>query len=195
MYCGHPSLVDDHLGIKVQISTKYLRLFEILDEIIESERKCLVFASFTRMVDLICDHAAARYGGFVDFIDGRVDNRARHHVLDEFQQHEGSAVLVLNPAAAGTGLNIAAATNVIHYNLEWNPAVIDQATSRAYRIGQSKPVTVHQLYYLDTIEEVIYRRLEKKRALADEAVEGVIGEEDDLMDLAEALSLTPWNPT
>lgn len=99
--------------------------------------------------------------------------------------------MVLNPRAAGTGLNITAANHVIHYNLEWNPAVEDQASARAHRRGQERPVTVHRLLYADTVEEVIDQRLEVKRSLAGKAVIGVDGTEDSLSDIASALARSP----
>ncbi len=76
----------------------------------------------------------------------------------------GAALLALNPRAAGVGLNITAATHVVHYNLEWNPAVEDQASARAYRKGQDRPVTIHRLYYANTVEEAMNDRLTRKRA-------------------------------
>jgi SNF2 family DNA or RNA helicase len=111
--------------------------------------------------------------------------------VDIFQNKSGSAVLILNPKAAGVGLNITAASHVIHYNLEWNPAVEDQATARAYRRGQTKPVTVHRLFHANTIEEVIDQRMARKRDIAGEAVIGVEGVEDDLADILRAIELSP----
>ena len=97
---------------------------------------------------------------------------------------------MLNPRAAGTGLNIVAANHVIHYNLEWNPAVEDQASARAHRRGQQRPVTVHRLFYASTVEEIIDQRVALKRGLAAAAVVGTAGAED-LSDVAAALRLSP----
>lgn len=99
--------------------------------------------------------------------------------------------MILNPRAAGTGLNITAANHVIHYNLEWNPAVEDQASARAYRRGQTRPVTVHRLFYIDTVEETIDERLAAKRLLFGMAVVGTDGSKDDVADIAAALARSP----
>jgi len=102
-----------------------------------------------------------------------------------------SAALVLNPKAAGTGLNITAANHVIHYNLEWNPAIEDQATARSHRRGQTRPVTVHRLFHPGTVEEVIDQRAQRKRAIASQAVVGTEGGDEDIADIARAMELSP----
>jgi SNF2 family DNA or RNA helicase len=99
-------------------------------------------------------------------------------------------VLVLNPHAAGVGLNIAAANHVVHYTLEWNPATEDQASARAYRRGQVRPVTIHRLFYLDTIEEAIDERLTRKRSLVEEAVPDD-RDPNHTRDILRALRLSP----
>jgi SNF2 family DNA or RNA helicase len=115
----------------------------------------------------------------------------RQSIIDNFEKIEGSGVLVLNPRAAGTGLNITAANHVVHYNLEWNPAVEDQASARAYRRGQTRPVTVHRLFYIDTMEEIINRRIELKRMLFDSAVIGHTGENVEYNDIINAINMSP----
>jgi len=104
---------------------------------------------------------------------------------------ENSALLVLNPRAAGTGLNIVAANHVIHYNPEWNPAVEDQASARAYRRGQKKVVFVHRLYYVNTVEQIINDRIEYKRLLSDTAVAGSKGDHENMDDILAALKMSP----
>ena len=115
----------------------------------------------------------------------------RQQIIDQFSDTKESAVLVLNPSAAGTGLNITAANHVIHYNLEWNPAKEDQASARAYRKGQDRPVTIHRLYYADTVEDAINERLSRKRELAGNAIVGVQGEEADYADIVNAIHKSP----
>ena len=100
-------------------------------------------------------------------------------------------MLVLNPRAAGTGLNITGANHVIHYNLEWNPSMEDQSTARAYRRGQKKTVFVYRLYYESTIEEVVNDRIERKRGIAATAIIGTDGKSQDREDIIKALSLVP----
>lgn len=132
-----------------------------------------------------------RFGIFTDFIDGRTPIGERQNTIDRFSQISGGAFLVLNPRAAGTGLNVTAANHVIHYNPEWNPAVEDQASARAWRRGQILPVTVHRLWYTGTVEEVINNRLTRKRILASTAVVGHEGKEEDIRDIWTALQISP----
>ena len=103
------------------------------------------------------------------------------------------AALILNPRAAGTGLNITAANHVVHFNLEWNPAVEDQATARAHRRGQKQTVTVHRFFYVNTVEDVINDRMERKRQLATAAVVGTDGRDTDIQDILHALRMSPLN--
>ena len=100
-------------------------------------------------------------------------------------------MLVLNPRAAGVGLNITAANHVIHYNLEWNPALEDQATARAFRRGQDKTVFVYRLYYIDTVEEVVNSKIVNKRTMSDIAVVGSEGTEDTKSLILHALGMSP----
>jgi SNF2 family DNA or RNA helicase len=136
------------------------------------------------------DLSARFASGFFRKIDGRVPVEQRQTTVDAFFGHAGFGALLLNPKAAGTGLNITAANHVIHYNQEWNPALTDQATARAYRRKQQRPVTVHYLYFLDTVEEVMMDRAGFKRLLAGEAVLGHQGEVD-AQELARALEISP----
>ena len=99
---------------------------------------------------------------------------------------------MLNPTAAGTGLNITAANHVIHYNLEWNPSKEDQASARAYRTGQTKNVVVHRLYYVDTIEELINDMIQRKRDISDAAIVGNVGNTESKEQLIQALRMSPY---
>lgn len=191
IFCTHPFLVNGRTGDPLAHSTKYARLVEILEEIAERNEKCLIFTSFTEMADLLAGDLSARLGVPCMMLDGRVDVSARQPLVDKFQRQVGGAILVLNPKAAGVGLNITAANHVIHYNLEWNPAVEDQATARAFRRGQTLPVTVHRLFHCGTIEEVIDQRITRKRDMAGTAVVGVEGTEADLADVLRALEMSP----
>ena len=143
------------------------------------------------MADILLDDIKSRYAVPCNVIDGRTPVADRQPTVDRFGQVMTAAALILNPRAAGTGLNITAANHVIHYNLEWNPAVEDQATARAYRRGQVRPVTVHRLFHPGTVEEVIDQRTQRKRAVAAEAVIGTGGEQDDLADIMRAMQLSP----
>lgn len=196
MFCCHPSLLDEKVAADKTLVdptkfSKFQRLDEILEEIISTDEKVIVFTSFTAMSDLISAHVKQRYGIFAECLDGRLDIDDRQPLIDEFTDIPGAAVLVLNPRAGGTGLNITAANHVVHYNLEWNPAIEDQASARVYRRGQELPVTVHRLFSGGTVEEVMDERLARKRKLIGASVIGVSGEADDYDDLLSALQRSP----
>ena len=144
------------------------------------------------MLDIITSDIARRFEIYTNKVDGTVsDKKERLEIIDEFTAISGAAVLTLNPTAAGVGLNITAANHVVHYNPEWNPAKEDQASARAYRIGQKRPVTIHRLLYVDTVEEVIDERLDRKRTLAQNTTIGVEGSDDELRDIVRALKCSP----
>jgi len=189
--CAHPSLNHDWNSEPAYEMPKYQRLLELLTEIFDSNEKVLVFTSYLGMSDLLLRDIPRRWPeGYFKYIDGRVPVAARQSTIDEFYEHIGYGSLFLNPKAAGTGLNITTANHVIHYNPEWNPALTAQATARAYRRKQERPVTVHHLYFTDTIEEVIVDRAEFKRQLADGAVTGHGGDVDPSIVL-KALQISP----
>ena len=119
---------------------------------------------------------------------GGLARGARDKLVEEFQRGEGAGALVLSLKAGGTGLNLTAADHVIHYDRWWNPAVEDQATDRAYRIGQTRPVQVHRLVTGGTIEEKVAELLTRKRAIAESVLgsgEAALTElsDDELRDL------------
>ncbi|MGI6366921.1 MAG: DEAD/DEAH box helicase [Anaerolineae bacterium] len=195
-FCCHPATLSDRYGTALRSlspdqSPKYQRLVEILDEVIASGEKCILFSPFHRFTDLAVDDLGARFGVWSASLDGRTPAAQRQSLVDVFSRQPGSAILVLGPRAAGVGLNIVAANHVIHYCPEWNPAVMDQATARAHRIGTTARVRVHYLYYADTIEEVMMERLARKRVLADAALSEASEDVPSDVDLMRALSLSP----
>ena len=113
-------------------------------------------------------------------INGNTPANDRQKIYDEFEAFDGDACLVLNPRAAGAGLNITAATVVIHFSPFWNPAHELQASARAYRRGQDHPVTIYMLFYEQTLEEVMIERAELRRNLGDEALTDQAREQEDL---------------
>ena len=192
MYCTHPEIYDDSIsGDPSKVSVKYQHMCEILEEIFERGEKVLVFTSYQKMFDIFLKDIPKRFGVRVDKINGATPVADRQKIVDWFNGIDGSAMLVLNPRAAGTGLNITAANHVIHYNPEWNPAVEDQASARAYRRGQKKTTFIYRLYYLGTVEEVINERIERKRDMADVAVIGSDGKDTDMQDMMTAMSISP----
>ena len=191
MMCCDPSLVlKDGINYSTR-NPKLQRLIELVSEIFANGEKVLVFTSYTTMADLILSLLSDQFGCYVRTIDGRTPIPERQDIIDEFSETSGKAALVLNPRAAGAGLNITAANHVIHYNLEWNPAIEDQASARAHRRGQTLPVFIRRLYYAGSVEEFVNSKIEEKRALSNAAVEGVEGLTEDFMNIYDALQYTP----
>jgi len=193
MFCAHPWAAGKfrETADPVACSAKLERCLEIIEEIVGAGEKTLVFTSFNEVADIVDATVTSRFGIPAAQINGSVPVMDRQDLVDSFAAMSGPAVLVLNPRAAGTGLNITAANHVIHYNLEWNPAVEDQASARAHRRGQARPVTVHRLFYVDTVEEVISERMTRKRLIAEHAVVGGKGSEEDIADIVKALQRSP----
>lgn len=189
MFCAHPDLVLDAGSVLDYV--KLQRLDELAEEIFATGEKLLVFTSYTQMADVIAARLTRRFGVFSATLDGRLPIDARQPLLDRFAAVTGGGVLVLNPRAGGSGLNITAANHVLHYNPEWNPALEDQASARSHRRGQTRPVTIHRLLVAGTVEEVISERLQRKRELAENAIVGVEGEAEDLADIVDALARSP----
>lgn len=200
LFCAHPWLrsqdeAKDHENAAVVASDKVPlmtpkmeRAIALLHEAFINRRKVIVFASFNRIGDLLkqagIDLPAAWWGA----INGSTAQADRQAIVDEFSSFDGPACLVLNPRAAGAGLNITAATIVIHFAPLWNPALEAQASARAHRRGQTEPVTIYRLFYQDTVEEVMIERSAWKSELANETVPVAIR---DTEDLARALQMTP----
>ena len=192
MYCTHPIVVGNDVAVDpYSKSVKYQRLCEILEGIFETKEKAIIFTSYKKMFEIFEEDLRSRYGVKIWTINGETDVSDRQIIVDAFNQYSSSAILILNPRAAGTGLNITGANHVIHYNLEWNPALEDQSSARAYRKGQSKTVFVYRLYYKDTIEQVMQQRILRKRDIAKETVIGVAGDSLDEEDLLKALTMIP----
>ena len=193
MFCTHPGLVDDSFRYvsPMEVSVKYQRFCEIMDEIVASREKVIIFTSYKKMFDIFVDDITKRYHIYVNTINGETPVNERQSIVDEFNSLSSSAALILNPRAAGTGLNITGANHVIHYNLEWNPSLEDQSSARSYRRGQDKTVFIYRLYYEDTVEQVVNERIERKRDTAKAAVVGNTGENNDRQDIIRALQLIP----
>lgn len=192
MYCTHPNILDGSLvNDPCARSAKYQYFCMLIEQIASRGEKALVFTSYRRMFEIIATDMPKRLGLRVLQIDGATPPALRQQVVDEFSAIDGAAVLVLNPTAAGTGLNITSACNVIHYNLEWNPAKEDQATARAYRRGQVKNVFVYRLFYANTVEETILERMDLKRAMAGNAIVGTRGDSSDREAIIRALTMSP----
>ena len=195
MYCTHPAICESENSVQdvFSSSVKYQRLCEILEEVIASGEKAIVFTSYKKMFSIFNDDIEKRFHIPVMAINGDTPVEERQSIVDDFNAINAAAVLALNPRAAGTGLNITGANHVIHFNPEWNPALEDQSTARAYRRGQKKTVFVYRLFYANTVEEVVNDRISRKRQMADNAIIGNIGDEQSRKDLILALRKSPMN--
>jgi len=161
--CCDPRLVKLPAAADVQESAKLEYLSGMLNELIEENRRVLIFSQFTSMLDLI---AAQLRQQNIPFVTLRGDTKDRVTPVREFQSGK-IPVFLISLKAGGTGLNLTAADTVIHYDPWWNPAVEEQATDRAHRIGQDKPVFVYRLVAAGTIEQLILELQERKRKLAE----------------------------
>lgn len=151
-------------------SGKAEALLELLDSCRESGRKALVFTQFREMGERLVNWIERATGKRPEFLHGGVPAGKRMEMVDAFQSDPNADVFVLSLKAGGTGLNLTAASAVIHYDLWWNPAVEDQASDRAWRIGQRRDVVVYRFITAGTFEEKVNEMLKKKRELADLAV-------------------------
>ena len=167
--CNHPAhYLGDGSSLHSR-SGKLDLLTEMLEEALEEGDRCLVFTQFKEMGSLLKTHVEERMGGTVLFLHGSVPQKERDTMVADFQESrpDGPKVFVLSLKAGGTGLNLTAANRVFHFDRWWNPAVEDQATDRAFRIGQQRNVFVHKFVCTGTLEERIQQMLDRKREVAD----------------------------
>ncbi|MEU6297584.1 DEAD/DEAH box helicase [Streptomyces erythrochromogenes] len=190
--CNHPAhYLGDGGATGGARSGKLELLDELLDTIVAEGGSVLVFTQYVTMARLIERHLSAR-GIDSQLLHGGTPVARREELVDRFQAGE-VPVFLLSLKAAGTGLNLTRAGHVIHFDRWWNPAVEEQATDRAYRIGQTQPVQVHRIIAEGTVEDRIARLLERKRALADAVLTGGESALTELTDaeLAELVALRP----
>ena len=161
--CCDPRLVKLESAAKVKQSAKLTLLLDLLDKLLEEGRRVLIFSQFTSMLTLIEEELKGRSVAYVKLTG---QTRKRDSVINRFQSGE-VPVFLISLKAGGVGLNLTAADAVIHYDPWWNPAVENQATDRAHRIGQDKPVFVYKLIAKGTVEEKILQLQDKKQRLAD----------------------------
>jgi SNF2 family DNA or RNA helicase len=168
--CNHPAhLLKDRSRLDGR-SDKLTRLEEILTEALAEGDKALCFTQFAEFGHQLRGHLQDRLGHEVLFLHGGTPKAERDRMVERFQSPDGPSLFVLSLKAGGTGLNLTAANHVIHFDRWWNPAVEDQATDRAFRIGQRKNVQVRKLSCVGTLEERIDRLLAEKKELAEQVV-------------------------
>ncbi len=190
--CNHPAHALADGSRLAQRSGKLNRLDQLLGHILDVDGQALVFTQYTAMGVLLAQHLRDQTGQAVPFLQGSVSVAARADMVDRFQSG-ADRVLLISLRAGGTGLNLTAASHVVHYDRWWNPAVENQATDRAWRIGQRRTVMVHKLVTEGTVEERIATVINDKRAVADAAVghgDGWISE----MTTAELARLVRFDP-
>ncbi|WP_059171888.1 DEAD/DEAH box helicase [Bacillus sp. FJAT-27445] len=151
-------------------SAKMEKLVELVDAVLGQDESCLIFTQYIEMGEMIKTALKRKFGIDVPFLNGSVPKTKRDEMIAQFQER-AFPVFLLSLKAGGTGLNLTAANHVIHYDRWWNPAVENQATDRAYRIGQQRFVHVHKLICTGTLEEKIDVMLEKKQHLNDQIIQ------------------------
>ncbi|HEX9244027.1 MAG TPA: DEAD/DEAH box helicase [Anaeromyxobacter sp.] len=170
--CNHPSQWLGDGAYAAADSGKFARLAEIAEVVASRQEKALVFTQFREMTEPLARFLGEAFGRPGLVLSGATRVRERAELVRRFQEDEAIPFFVLSLKAGGTGLNLTAATHVIHFDRWWNPAVENQATDRAFRIGQKKGVLVHKLVCRGTVEERIDGMLEEKRELSRELLEG-----------------------
>ena len=201
IFCAHQSLlrIDSstaRMRPLIPLSTrngtsltpKLMRTIEIILEAFSNGRKVLIFSNYNQCESLVKNALSPSGDVYWNAINGSTPQEDRQAIVDQFSSHAGNALLVLNPKAAGSGLNITAATVVIHYTQVWNPALEAQASARAHRRGQKEPVTVYHLYYISTVEEVMLQRAQERRELGEEAIPNWRPIQDDI---SKAMTISP----
>ena len=165
--CNHPALLLHDRSAVGTRSGKVIRLEEICEEILAEGDKALLFTQFTEFAAMLLPHLAARFGTDISYLHGGTSKKRRDELVTRFQSGDGPPLFLLSLRAGGTGLNLTAANHVIHLDRWWNPAVENQATDRAFRIGQKRNVQVRKFICTGTLEEKIDEMIEEKKALAN----------------------------
>ncbi|WP_445506288.1 DEAD/DEAH box helicase [Niallia sp. 03190] len=170
--CNHPALYlkEEKPSNLLERSVKMEKLAELMETILERKESCLIFTQYIDMGAMIQQMMKKKFQLDVPFLNGSVPKQTRDKLIQQFQENE-FPIFLLSLKAGGTGLNLTAANHVIHYDRWWNPAVENQATDRAYRIGQTKFVHVHKMICTGTLEEKIDAMLEKKQSLNEQIIQ------------------------
>ncbi|MCR9290594.1 MAG: DEAD/DEAH box helicase [Bacteroidetes bacterium] len=165
--CNHPRHFLKKGDVSPSLSGKTVLLLQLIRTLLDNDEKALIFTQYQEMGKMLVKMLETEFGFEVPFLHGGVSRKGRDEMVEDFQNNRATKVLILSLKAGGTGLNLTAASNVIHYDLWWNPAVEAQATDRAYRIGQTRNVMVHRFITKGTFEEKINELLLSKKELAN----------------------------
>ncbi|PNR96270.1 DEAD/DEAH box helicase [Petrotoga sp. 9PWA.NaAc.5.4] len=168
--CNHPVNYTKKGKISAYESGKSERLLDLLQSILNNDEKAIIFTQYKEMGDILKQIIFEEMDIEPLFFHGELNRKMRDQLIEDFQTKHKYPIMILSLKVGGTGLNLTAANHVIHYDLWWNPAVENQATDRAFRIGQTKDVLVHRFITLNTFEEKINEMLEKKKELLDNIV-------------------------
>ncbi len=182
--CNHPSHWLGDGAFARDESGKFLRLAELAEEIASRGEKALVFTQFREMCDPLAARLRESFGRPGLVLHGATAVKQRQNLVADFQRDDGPPFFVLSLKAGGTGLNLTAASHVIHFDRWWNPAIENQATDRAFRIGQKRNVLVHKFVCRGTIEERIDALITEKKALAESVLGPEAGGETLLTELS-----------
>jgi superfamily II DNA or RNA helicase len=180
--CNHPDQLTGNGEYIPSHSAKFQRLEELCSQIEARGEKLLIFTQFREMTDPLAESLAAIFGRSGLTLHGGTPIKQRQQMVEAFQREDGPPFFVLSLKAGGTGLNLTAASHVVHFDRWWNPAIENQATDRAFRIGQQRNVLVHKFITRGTLEEKIDRLIAQKQATADEILSG--GAEKALTELS-----------
>ena len=165
--CNHPAHYLKSKNVKIEESGKMAHTIEVLRNIFLNDEKALIFSQYKEMGEILNKVVQEEFNIEPIFFHGSLPRNKREEYIEDFQTNDDKKLMILSLKAGGTGLNLTAATNVIHYDLWWNPAVENQATDRTYRIGQDKNIMVHRLITMGTFEEKIDDMLKAKTELVD----------------------------
>jgi len=184
--CNHPAqLLQDGSEFSVERSVKLQRLIEIASEAISNGESLLIFSQFKEICNALQNLLKTQLGFNTYYLHGGTSRKKREQMIEQFQSEDSPAsVFVLSLKAGGVGITLTKANHVIHFDRWWNPAVENQATDRAYRIGQQKTVFAHKFITLGTVEEKIDRMLEEKQKVAD----SIVGNDESWLSMLDAKS-------
>lgn len=182
--CNHPSHYSGDGAYEPSHSGKFARLAELCEELSERQEKVLVFTQFREMTEPLSAYLRTLFGRPGLVLHGGTTVPARRQLVEDFQREDGPPFFVLSLKAGGTGLNLTQASQVIHFDRWWNPAVEQQATDRAFRIGQKRNVMVHKFVCRGTVEERIDEMITNKKGLSEQVLQG--GAEQVLTELDDS---------
>ena len=188
--CNHPSQLTGDGAYDPDASGKFQRLGELCQELADRQEKALIFTQFREIIDPLAEYLAGVFGRPGVTLHGGTRVKQRRDAVQRFQAEDGPPFFLLSLKAGGTGLNLTAASHVVHFDRWWNPAVENQATDRAFRIGQRRNVLVHKFITTGTVEQRIDELIADKRELAEQLLGGEGGEvkltemsDDQIMEL------------